>query len=168
MDDPSDTADTGTPGEKDAPDARLETAQAFLREAVFRSRARQAALAGLAGKTPDAELAVGQCGLGKEAAVELDLSPRGVELANALWHGPLDAWQLARVQSVMRDWVRAQDALDRDRNHFLKAFRREHGFERASYTPELAARYDAGLETINGAANGALRVHAAQLLDETR
>ena len=143
---------------------RIEVAEAFLQEAVFRSRAKQASLAGLAGKTPDADLAVGQCGLGKEAAVELDLSAKGLELANRLWTEPLPPEELARVHDVMRTWVRAQDALDRDRNHFLRGFRKQHGFDRRAYTPELEAQYDEGLERINTGANDARREHAVRLL----
>jgi hypothetical protein len=108
---------------------------------------------------------IGQCGLGKKAAVELDLSEKGRELANRLWSEPLSEPELARVHDVMRTWIRAQDALDRDRNHFLKAFRREHGFDRRAYTPELQSEYDAGLAEINAGANDALREHAARLVD---
>ena len=120
-------------------DPRLATAEAFLQEAVYRSRAKQAALSGLAGLAPDAKLGVGQCGLGEKAAVELDLSPKGVELADALWTEPLPEPELERVRDLMRAFVRAQDALDRDRNHFLKAFRHRHGFDRSA----VHARADA-------------------------
>ena len=145
-------------------DERIEAAEAFLQESVFRSRAKQASIAGLAGQTPDAELEIGQCGLGKKAAVELDLSGLGLELADRLWSGPLPEDELARVHEVMREWVRAQDGFDRDRNHFLKAFRREHGVDRHTYSPELLSEYDAGLTKINDAANRTRREHAERLL----
>ncbi len=143
---------------------RLETAEALLQEAVYRSRAKGAAIAGLAGHTPDAELGVGQCGLGEKAVVELDLSSKGIELATQLWTGPLEGAELERVRDTMRAWVRAQDALDRDRNHFLKAFRKEHGFDRRAYDEDEQRAYDTGLEEVNGRVNTARREHAERLL----
>ena len=128
--------------------SRQDLAQAFLQEAVYQSRARQAAGAALA---PDAGTPAGptNCGLGREAAIELGLSARGTELFALLWPEPPAAGALERVQTVIRDWVARQDELDRDRNHFLKAFRQRHGFDRARYTPERLAAYEAGLAEVN-------------------
>ena len=150
-----------------APQPNVETfaveVEALLQEAVFRSRGKQAALAGLAGLAPDAKLAAGQRGLGPEAAVELDLSPKGIELANRLWSEPLATAELERVRDVLRNWVRAQDGLDRDRNHFLKGFRREHGFDRRQYTDEQLGAYEAGLAQVNG--RGTLTFHEINEFD---
>lgn len=136
---------------------RLDLARDFLREAVYRSRARQAASGVLAQPPvsphgPDAErsAALGNCGLGEKAAVVLDLDRRGQELFARLFGGDgLPGPALARVHAAMTDWIRRQDALDRKRNHFLKAFRNEHGFDRRTYGPELLAEYDAGLAAVN-------------------
>ncbi|MCP3919356.1 MAG: hypothetical protein GY711_27785 [bacterium] len=40
-------------------------------------------------------------------------------------------------------------ALDRKRNHFMKDFRHEHGFDRAQYDAEQAAAYRAGLDAVD-------------------
>lgn len=147
------------------PNERLSAAEAFLQEAVYRSRAKQAAVGGLAGLAPDARLGAGQCGLGEKAVVELDLSPKGIELAQRLWSAPLPETEVERVRELMRAFVRAQDALDRDRNHFLKAFRKAHGFDRRQYTQDEQREYDAGLEAVNARADAARREHAERLLD---
>ncbi|MBL8860464.1 MAG: hypothetical protein JNK02_00485 [Planctomycetes bacterium] len=141
-------------------DARLELAEAFLREAVYRSRERQAASVALALRRPGG----GTCGLGEKAAVELDLSPRGVELANALWPAGLDGASLERVRAVMSAWVVRQDALDRERNHHLKAMRLKHGFDRDAYPPDVRREFDAGLERVNATESLERRAAARELL----
>ena len=141
-------------------DERLATAEAFLAEAVYASRGRQAAGVSLLrdGSAPT------NCGLGRDAAVELALSPRAAELANALWPAPLADASLRVVQDVVARWVERQDQLDRDRNHFLKAFRNRHGFERSAYAPELLAEFDAGLAQVNARVESERREAARTLL----
>jgi len=71
--------------------ARLELAESLLQEAVYRSRERQAAGVELRrGASP----AAGNCGLGEKAAIALDLSARGRELADALWPAGIDGARL--------------------------------------------------------------------------
>ena len=123
---------------------RRRAAEAFLREAVFRSRAKQAAQTFLAKSDPER----GDCGLGQGAAVALDLSAEGVALARELWLEPLADETTTLVHGIMSAWVREQDGLDRKRNHFLKAFRREHGMDRRSYAPALEAEFAAGLDAL--------------------
>jgi hypothetical protein len=124
--------------------ARLALAQDFLREAVYASRAKQATGAELARlASPRVK---GSCGLGTAAAVELELTPRGAELYAQLW--PAGHPDLRALQAVMERWVVDQDALDRDRNHFLKAFRHAHGFDRRAWSAELLAEYESGLAEI--------------------
>jgi hypothetical protein len=137
---------------------RLRLAEAFLQEAVYRSReARAAPLAA----PPARDRA---CGLGESATVDLDLSPRALELYRLLWPAPLPPTTRQHVDTVLAAWVERADALDRKRNHFLKAFRQAHGFDRTLYSaPDLAA-YDSGLETINADVRHAQREHAARLL----
>jgi hypothetical protein len=125
---------------------RLPLAEAFLREAVYRSRARQAA--GVALERASRPRA-GQCGLGERAAIELGLDAKGREVAERLWPQELDEAALARVRAATAAWVERQDALDRDRNHLLKAFRTKHGFDRTRYTPEQTAALEAGLAEVN-------------------
>jgi len=142
------------------PTERLELAQEFLREAVFASRARQAAgteLARLA--RPRVK---GSCGLGEAAAVELELTPRAAELYAQLW--PTGHAQLLELQAAMESWIVTQDALDRDRNHYLKAFRHAHGFDRRAWDSGLLAEYEAGLAAIARREDDARLTAARQLL----
>ena len=121
---------------------RLRTAEEFLREAVYRSRATQAFQTFLArGGVPK----LGQCGLGERAAIVLDLDERGRVLFERVWPAGLGDDGVARVRGVMQRWVETQDALDRDRNHFLKAFRRANGFDRALYSDAQSAEFERGL-----------------------
>ena len=53
------------------------------------------------------------------------------------------------MRAALVGWVERNDQLDRDRNHFLKAFRTKHGFDRRAWTPELLAEYEQGLAEIN-------------------
>lgn len=127
-------------------DERLKTAEDFLQEAVFRSRAAQAAGTSLfAAAKPDAA----GCGLGVRAEVVLELSPRGAELFAHLFERELAAEEVERVRGVMRAWIERADALDRKRNHFLKAFRGRHGFDRNAYAPDQLAEFEQGLAAVN-------------------
>lgn len=139
----------------------LELAEAFLQEAVFRSRAVQAAGTALAQLASDKQR---QCGLGAQAAVELDLTPRALELAQQLWPSGLDAGRVATLRRVMAAWIERQDALDRERNHFLKAFRHAHGFDRRAYSAEQLAEYEQGLAAINAQADAERRAAAVEVL----
>ena len=147
---------------------RHELAQSLLLEAVYTSRGAQAASHALhqgAGSADDAD--AGQCGLGERAAVILDLSPRGQELFEQLFAGrdQLEDAKLEALRGVMGSWIKRQDALDRKRNHFLKAFRKEHGFDRRSYNEVQLAEYEAGLDQVNGENRAQLSDAAQQLLD---
>jgi len=149
--------------------ASSTTAQAFLQEAVYRSRARQAAGTALAAlaeteQAPEARDA-GNCGLGVKAAVELDLSDRGAELFAELWPDGLAAGALPRVREVMRAWIQRQDALDRKRNHFLRDFRGSHGADRSAYAPETLTAYEQGLDAVNAEVTAGLEAAAQALLD---
>ena len=77
----------------------------------------------------------------------LDLTPRAEGLFREL--GSPEAADLAEVRDHMRSWVERQDALDRKRNHFLKAFRAEHGADRRAYPATTLGAFEAGLERIN-------------------
>lgn len=143
---------------------RIQQAEAFLREAVYCSRARQAAVVGLAPPRTEGDGATKTCGLGERAAIELDLSARGTELFEALWPTGALPPDLEHVQECMRLWVTRQDALDRKRNHFLRDFRRVHGFDRTAYDPGTLAAFEQGLERVNDEENAALRQAAEELL----
>lgn len=136
---------------------RIESAERFLQEAVYRSRSRQAAVGALAADGAG-------CGLGTRAEVVLELDERGRALFAELWPDPITEEHLAHVRTVMRAWIRAQDGFDRKRNHFLKAFRQEHGFDRRAYTPELLAAYETGLEAVHAEIAAAQRTAALELL----
>ena len=141
---------------------RAEIAEAVLREAVYRSRASQAAASSLRAPKPGAS---GNCGLGEKAAIELDLGDRGIELFRELWRDELDPPALDRVREVMRGWIERQDALDRKRNHFLKDFRGKNGFDRTRYGPEQMLAYEAGLSRVNDEEDRARRGAAEQLAE---
>ena len=135
-------------------------AELFLQEAVFRSRGDQAGASLL--ERPDGE--AGPCGLGSKPSVVLDLTPRAQELYDALWQDGIAAEHLELVQQVLGDWVREQDALDRKRNHFLKAFRGEHGADDRQYDAAQRALYQEGVESINREVDEARRAAAEALL----
>ena len=139
---------------------RSDLAEAFLREAVYRSRAAQAA----ASAFPSGDAESGRCGLGERAAVVLDLGDEGRALFERLWPAEPAAAELERIRTVLRGWVERQDALDRKRNHFLKAFRQEHGFDRTRYTPPQLAAFDAGLARVNAEEDRERRDAAGELL----
>jgi hypothetical protein len=139
---------------------RVDLARELLREAVYQSRAKQAAGTSLA---PRAEGQSGNCGLGAHAAIESGLSPKGRELAARLWPTPLASEDAARAQAAIEAWVERQDALDRKRNHFLRDFRTKHGFDRAKYTAEELAAFEAGLARINADEDRQRAAAAAEL-----
>lgn len=142
--------------------SRIELAEAFLREAVYRSRAKQGLIATLSPRQdPDAP---GACGLGKHAAVELGLDEKGTQLFDRLFASALAENALERVRTAMTDWVTRQDALDRKRNHFMKAFRHEHGFDRSAYSEDEARAYEEGLAAVNDEVNRDLRAAAEALV----
>lgn len=139
-------------GERTASDERLALAEELLREAVFAARGAQSAGLALRG-------AGGNCGLGDRAGPLADLSPRARELCALLW--PAGVRDAAALRAVLQEWIDRQDALDRKRNHFLKAFRHEHGFDRTRYTPEQSRAFEEGLAKVN-AEEDRLRAVAAQ------
>lgn len=147
-------------------DARLHAAEAFLQEAVYRSRCAQAETLLLSQdeRLPDG----GQCGLGARAGLVLDLSPKAEQLFAELWPEGLAEEHLPAIQECMRQWVERQDALDRKRNHFMKAFRGEHGFDRETYDEEQAAAYRAGLDAVNEEVDEGRRKVARGLLGAER
>jgi hypothetical protein len=140
--------------------ARLELAEAFLREAVFRSRERQAASVALA----SAKSKGGNCGLGEKPALDLDLSRRAKEIVLRLWPDGLEGTALEKTRKLLEDWVVEQDAIDRKRNHHMKTMRMKHGFERDAYPPGVAREFDAGLERVNSEETARRRAVAQELL----
>jgi hypothetical protein len=152
----------------------LELAEELLRESVYRSRAAQAArtvfaegtAADRASASPGKAAATGNCGLGEKAAVVLDLSARGREVFDRLFPHADDA-SCARIQSCVCEWIEAQDAIDRKRNHFLKAFRGKHGADRTQYSTAILAEFEAGLARVNDEENRARRTAAERILDES-
>ena len=146
--------------------AGLEAARAFLEEAVYRSRARQAASTALAPFAGSSDAR--RCGLGEKAALELDLGPRGAELFEELWPAGLPDATLARVRAAMAAWIARQDALDRKRNHFLRDFRGAHGYDRAAYGPAEARAFEQGLAAVNAEVEAGLAAAAAALVRAAR
>ena len=141
----------------------LRLGEEFLREAVYRSRERQAIGVSLQPTRPDGSSPT-NCGLGREAEVVLDLSPRAREILGELWPEELPQQDLERLRAVMTGWIETQDALDRERNHFLRDFRRQHGFDRTRYAPEDVRAFETGLERVNAEETSKRRAEAQRLL----
>jgi len=141
---------------------RAALAEELLQEAVYRSRGEQAGAALLRARPPGA--GAGNCGLGEKAAVVLDLTPRAERVYDELFPDGLTVAALERLRAVLAAWVKRQDALDRRRNHYLKAFRQAHGFDRAAYGADERAQFDAGLEHINAEAAAERTSAAADVL----
>lgn len=140
---------------------RLRLAEEFLREAVFRSREQQAA----SSVERSLRKETGTCGLGERAAIALDLSVRGRELFEQLFGGAGGAPGAGEaIRAAMSEWIERQDAIDRKRNHFLKAFRGRHGFDRARYAPGVQSEWEAGLAGINAEEDAERRAIAGRLL----
>ena len=145
---------------------RLALAEALLQEAVFRSRAKQAAGLGSATSATSTGPTGAGCGLGARAAVEAELSEEGSRLLARLWPEPPGEAELGRIGTAIAGWVRLQDALDRKRNHFLKDFRGRHGADRRAYPPEVARAFEQGLAEVNGEVDQRRARAARELLGE--
>ncbi len=135
---------------------RHDLARSFLMEAVYRSRNSQGLGSVFAGKT--------NCGLGEGPVTNLDLTEEARALFDELWADALTQEQLDGIRITTRAWVERCDALDRDRNHFLRDFRHANGFDRTAYTPEQAAAYESGLDSVNSGADKELSEAARALL----
>jgi uncharacterized protein (DUF2267 family) len=64
---------------------------------------------------------------------------------------------------LLNAWLQEKDKFDRERNHFLKRFRNEHGFDRQKYDAATAKAFDDGLAEINGREEAGLTEHARKL-----
>ena len=137
--------------------ARHDLARSFLSEAVYRSRNSQGLGSVFAGKS--------NCGLGEGPVTNLDLSLKAQALFEELWGEATSEDHLDEIRATTRAWVERSDALDRDRNHFLKAFRKANGFDRSSYTTEQLSEYELGLEEVNSTVDAALSEAASALLE---
>ena len=136
--------------------ARHDLACAFLVEAVYRSRNSQGLDSVFAGKS--------NCGLGEGPVANLDLSEKAQSLFDELWPEPPDQTRLDVIRATTLAWVERCDALDRDRNHFLRDFRQANGFDRSAYTTEQLTEYELGIEDVNSSADVALAEAAEAIL----
>ena len=140
-------------GPAEVDEERLAQAEAFLQEAVYRSRETQAgALQGGA-----------NCGLGEGPSIDLSPTPKAAELLQSLFPGS-NAVPLEHLRRTTAAWIERQDAFDRRRNHFLRDFRKAHGADRKQYDADQSAQFEQGLERINAEALAARRAAAEQLL----
>jgi hypothetical protein len=146
---------------------RLRLAEELLQEVVFASRAKQAAGLSLKLARDKDGSSTTNCGLGREAAIELGLSERGQAAFERLWPAPGSQDEAERIRALLERWVERADQLDRDRNHFLKAFRTRHGFDRRAYGAELAAEFERGLAEVNARVEAERRVAALELTGES-
>lgn len=143
---------------------RCKRAEELLQEAVYASRAQQAAGVSLLSEHDRDGSSSARCGLGRTPAIELGLSERGRAALEALWPGGPSEPRWTEIRAAIARWVERCDQLDRDRNHFLKAFRNKHGFDRRDYTPEQLEAYEQGLETINARVTAERDAAARELL----
>lgn len=175
MSDPvrSNDADRRSPDADDLA-SRMDAARRLLMEAVFASRASGANAAPRAPSAPSAsapsDSATGNCGLG--TGPDLDAAVLGAgagdearRAAARLWPDGLDASRTEAARAALRGWVKRQDGLDRTRNHFIKEFRAEHGFDRRTYSPEVLIAYEDGVEAVNQRNRDGLDAAARALLD---
>lgn len=139
-------------------------AERFLKEAVFQSRARQAAGVALSGVKPSVGSGASNCGLGESTAVDLDLSPEAEEIFAELWPRELAPTEVDHIRLVMSEWIEHQDKLDRKRNHFLRDFRQKHGFDRRAYDKRQSEEFEQGLAKVNFEESQRLRQAAQDLL----
>lgn len=140
-------------------------AEQLLQEAVYTSRAKQAGAAGLAGADLEGSAGPGGCGLGLRALVDLGRSPAARAAFETLFPAPLGAADESALEAVLTRWVERQDALDRKRNHFMRDFREQHGYDRRQYDDAQRAAHAAGLDAVNAEENAGRREHAQAVLD---
>ena len=146
---------------------RLRLADELLQEVVYASRAKQAAGMSLRLAREKDGSSPTNCGLGREAAIELGLTERGQEVFEALWPAEVPESEARRTRDVLARWVERADQLDRDRNHFLKAFRSKHGFDRRGYSAALAEQFERGLAEVNARVEDERRAAALELVGGT-
>ena len=146
----------------------LEAAGRLLQEAVYRSRGKQAGVASLAGADLDKEAGPGNCGLGHRAQVDLEQTEEGRAAFRQLFtESPSDA-TVESLSQLLATWVKRQDGLDRKRNHFLRDFRDQHGYDRREYTAEQRADYGNGLDAVNAEENEGRQAAQLEVLELAR
>ena len=146
----------------------LEAAQVLLSEAVYRSRAKQAASGGLGGTDLTGEVGPGSCGLGQSALVELEASDRGRSALATLFPRASSGVPSDALARLLTRWVERQDALDRKRNHFLRDFRDQHGYDRRRYNPEQRVAFETGVDAINAQENARRKQIALEIISLSR
>ena len=144
-------------------DERVAGCEGFLQHAVYASRERQAARAGLGGARLDAPSGPGSCGLGEGAELDVELTDEGRALAERLWPSGLTEAVATGIREVTNAWIGRQDALDRKRNHFIRDFRQAHGMDRQGYGEAETREFEDGLERINAEVREGLRRAATEL-----
>ena len=145
---------------------RLHLADELLQEVVFASRAKQAAGLSLRLAREKDGSSPTNCGLGREAAIELGLTERGQAAFETLWPAEASESEARRIREVLERWIERADQLDRDRNHFLKAFRAKHGLDRRAYAADLAEQFERGLAEVNARVEAERRAAALELVGE--
>lgn len=142
-----------------------DLARQFLQEAVFASRGASHAF------SPRSLEGAAGCGLGLRPALPEDLSPRQGDIVTQMLEHRLPGetpFRFDLLTDHAADWIRLQDQLDRQRNHFIKDFRGTHGFDKAAWAPDVKATFTAGLDAINADNRDRLDVAAAALATALR
>jgi hypothetical protein len=130
----------------------LDLIKRFLQESVYASREASQPAPGHSGG----------CGLGERPVFPTELNARQRELLEQI-EAVSPGASLAPLAAGAERWIKLQDGLDRKRNHFLKDFRHEHGFDRRTYSPEVEAQFKAGIGAINDENMRLLDEHAAAI-----
>lgn len=142
-----------------AGNSKQSLAREFLTQILYKSREA------LHQRGPFTVSGGGSCGLGENPPSPEALGPeRGRFLAGLFPpDGPDDGGRT--LSPLLQNWLKDSDALDRDRNHFLKRFRQAHGLDRRRYDAATEKAFAEGLERLKARQDALLGSYARKLLE---
>ncbi len=131
----------------------------FLKQVLYKSREA------LHQRSPFSVSSGGSCGLGENPPFLEALGPEWGRFLAGLFppDGPDDGD--GALSSLLQSWLKDSDALDRDRNHFLKRFRQAHGLDRRRYDAATEKAFAEGLERLKARQDALLGSYAQKLLE---
>lgn len=140
---------------------RIEVlATSFLQESVFASREASHTF------SPRAVEGASGCGLGLRPTIPEDFNDRQASLLEQMIEAaglPPEQVRYDAIRDCVTGWIKMQDGIDRQRNHFLKDFRGVHGFDRKAYAPQIETAFQEGLRAINDDNRARLQAQASAL-----
>lgn len=131
----------------------------FLTQILYKSREA------LHQRDPFAVSSGGSCGLGENPPSLEALGPEWGRFLAGLFppDGPTGGGR--SLSPFLQSWLKDSDALDRDRNHFLKRFRQAHGLDRRRYDAPTEKVFAEGLERLKARQDALLENYAQKLLE---